>query len=137
MGMISEFKAFAMKGSLLDMAVGVVMATAFGAVKKAFIEGMFMPLVGCIFHVGNLNDLKWVISEAVKEGEKVITPESAIGYGAFIGALINFLIVAFVMFMIIKSISAMKKAEEAKPTPAPGPTADQALLMEIRDALKK
>jgi large conductance mechanosensitive channel len=137
MGMISEFKDFAMKGNLVDMAVGVVMGAAFGSVSKAFIEGMFMPLVGSIFQVGNFNDMELVLSAAVMEGDKVVTPESAIAYGSFIGAVINFLIVAFVMFMVIKGINAMKKAEEAKPAPAPGPTADQALLMEIRDALKK
>ena len=137
MGMISEFKEFAMKGNLVDMAVGVVMGAAFGTVTKAFIEGMFMPIVGSIFSVGDFADAKIVLAQAVMEGDKVVTPESAIAYGSFVSAVINFLIVAFVMFMLIKSINNMKKAEAAVPAPPPGPTADQVLLTEIRDALKK
>ncbi len=135
MGMISEFKEFAAKGSLIDMAVGIVMGAAFSKVTSAFIDGMFMPIIGMIFHVGDMSQAKIVLSEAVKEGEKVITPESAITYGTFIGAIINFLIVAFVMFMIIKAVNKMKTPPP--PPPPAGPTADQVLLAEIRDALKK
>ncbi len=135
MGMISEFKEFAAKGSLIDMAVGIVMGAAFGKVTSAFIDGMFMPIIGMIFQVGDMSQAKIVLSEAVKEGEKVITPESAITYGTFIGAIINFLIVAFVMFMIIKAVNKMKTPPP--PPPPAGPTADQVLLAEIRDALKK
>jgi large conductance mechanosensitive channel len=135
MGMISEFKEFAMKGNLVDMAVGVVMGAAFGAVVKAFIDGMFMPIIGTLFQVGDLSSAKIVLAQAVMEGEKVITPESAISYGSFISAIINFTVVAFVMFLIIRAIN---KAKTPPPPPPPaGPTADQVLLAEIRDALKK
>ncbi len=135
MGMIQEFKDFAMKGNLVDMAVGVVMGAAFGTVTKAFIDGMFMPLIGLIFNVGDLSAAKIILSNAVMEGDKVVTPESAIMYGNFIGAIINFIIVAFVMFLIIKGINKMKKAA---PAPAPAaPSAQEVLLSEIRDLLKK
>lgn len=134
MGMLQEFKQFAMKGNLVDMAVGVVIGAAFGAVTKAFIDGMFMPLIGTIFQVGDLSQAKIVLSEAVKEGDKIIKPESAILYGDFIGAVINFIIIAFVMFLIIKSINKMKKAEAAAPVTPP---AQEVLLTEIRDLLKK
>ncbi len=135
MGMIQEFKDFAMKGNLVDMAVGLVMGAAFGTVTKAFIDGIFMPIIGQIFQVGDLSAAKYVLSAAVKEGDKVITPESAILYGGFIGAIINFIIVAFVMFMIIKGLNNMKKAA---PAPAPAaPPVQEVLLGEIRDLLKK
>ena len=135
MGMLQEFKEFAMKGNLIDMAVGVVMGAAFGTVTKSFIDGMFMPIIGTIFQVGNLKDAKVILKQAVMEGEKVVSPESAILYGDFVSAIINFIIIAFVMFMIIKGINKMKKAKEES-APA-GPSSTDALLMEIRDALKK
>jgi large conductance mechanosensitive channel len=135
MGFISEFKEFAMKGNLIDMAVGVVMGAAFGAVTAAFIDGMFMPIVGMIFQVGDLSSAKMVLSEAVKEGDKVIKPESAIMYGKFLGAIINFLVVAFVMFLIVKGINKMKK--EVPPPPPAGPSNEEVLLTQIRDLLKR
>ncbi len=134
MGMLQEFKEFAMKGNLIDMAIGVVMGAAFGTVTKAFIDGMFMPIIGTIFKVGNLKDAKIVLKNAVMEGDKVVSPESAILYGDFIGAIINFLIIAFVMFMVIKGINKMKKAQAEAPA---APPAQEVLLTEIRDLLKK
>lgn len=133
--MLKEFKEFAMKGNLIDMAVGVVMGAAFGAVTGAFINGIFMPLVGMIFQVGDLSQAKFILQEAAVAADGKVTPESAIMYGSFIGAIINFLVVAFVMFMIIKGINASKKAEPA-PAPAP-PPAQEVLLAEIRDLLAK
>lgn len=136
MGMVSEFKAFALKGSLIDTAVAFVMGVAFGTVSTTFINGLFMPLVGLIFQVGDLSKAKFVLSpEVLDAAGKVITPESAILYGSFIGALINFLIIAFIMFMVVKGMNSLKK-EEA-PAPAPGPSSTDLLLAEIRDALKK
>jgi len=135
MGFVQEFKDFAMKGNLIDMSVAVVMGAAFGAVSKVFIDGIFMPLVGLIFNVGDLSAQKIVLSPEVKDAAgKVITPESAILYGSFIGAVINFLIIAFIMFLIIKSINKMKKEEAAAPASTP---AQEVLLAEIRDLLKK
>jgi large conductance mechanosensitive channel len=133
--MLKEFKDFAMKGNLIDMAVGLVMAVAFGAVTSAFVNGIFMPLVGQIFQVGDLSAAKIVLSPAVLGADgAVATPESAILYGTFVGAIINFIIIAFVMFMIIKGINATKKTEA--PAPPAGPTQEE-LLTQIRDLLKK
>ncbi len=141
MGFISEFKEFAMKGNLVDMAIAFVMGGAFGKVVTAFVEKMFAPVVGLLMGGIDLNDKKVVIVDAVAEVKDaagtVTTPavaEVAIQWGAFLTALIDFIIVAFVMFLIIKAINKMKKPEPVAP-PA-GPTQEE-LLTQIRDLLKK
>lgn len=137
MGMLKEFKDFAMKGNLIDMAVGFVMGTAFAAVSNTFINGMVMPLVSLIsgkdFHTWKF---KLKAAEMAADGS-VAKPEIAILYGDFISVLINFIIIAFVMFMVIKAINSMKKKEEAAPAAPPAPSAQEVLLGEIRDLLKK
>ena len=138
MGMLQEFKEFAMKGNLIDMAVSVVMGGAFGKVVSAFIDGMVMPAIGMISGGVDFNDKVFVLKKAVAasaDGSVAATPEVAIKYGAFISQVITFLVVAFVVFMIIKAINKMKK-EEAAATP-PAPPAEEVLLTEIRDLLKK
>ena len=141
MGMLKEFKDFAMRGNLIDMAVGVVMGAAFGKVVSGFVDGMVMPLVGKLTSGVDFKQLKWVVQNSVAEttdaAGKVVaaTPEIAVNYGAFITTIIDFTIVAFAVFMVIKAINKAKKAE---PAPAPaGPSNEEKLLMEIRDALKK
>lgn len=135
MGMISEFKAFAIKGNLMDTAIAFVMGAAFVKVTTAFVEGMFAPVVGLLLGGVNLAEKKTVIQAAVLDGAgKEVTPEVAIHWGAFLTATIDFLIVAFVMFMIIKAMNRMKKQEAAAPA---APPAQEVLLMEIRDLLKK
>jgi large conductance mechanosensitive channel len=132
--MLKEFKEFAMKGSLLDMAVGVVMAGAFGKVTSAFIDGMFMPLVAQIFQA-DFSEWKSVLSPAVVGADgKETAAEIAVKYGDFVASVVNFIIVALVMFMIIRAMNASKKSEPAPPPPPP-PVADT-LLGEIRDLLK-
>lgn len=141
MGFISEFKEFAMKGNLVDMAIAFVMGGAFGKVVTAFVEKMFAPVIGIIMGGIDLNDKKFIVKDGIAEVKDaagtVVTPavaEVAIEWGAFLTALIDFIIVAFVMFMIIKAMNKMKKPE---PAPAPsGPTQEE-LLGEIRDLLKK
>lgn len=138
--MFKEFKDFAMKGSLIDMAVGIVMGAAFGKVTGAFIDGMFMPIIGKLFQVGDLSKYNYVLSEEVKDAAgKVTTAGSSIAIGDFVSALLNFIIVAFVMFMILKSINKMKAAAaaEAAAAPPPPPPADIVLLEEIRNLLKR
>lgn len=141
MGFLSEFKEFAMKGNLVDMAIAFVMGGAFGKVVTAFVEKMFAPVVGLLMGGIDLNDKKVVIVDAVAEVKDaagtVTSPavaEVAIQWGAFLTALIDFIIVAFVMFLIIKAINKMKKPEPVAP-PA-GPTQEE-LLTQIRDLLKK
>ncbi|MFN8276749.1 MAG: large-conductance mechanosensitive channel protein MscL [Chitinophagales bacterium] len=136
MSMLKEFKEFAMKGNLIDLAVGFVMGAAFGKVTSAFIDGMVMPVVGKLAAGEDFSRLKMVIqSEVLDAAGKATTPEVAIKYGAFINETINFLIVALVMFLVVKAVNKMKK-EEPAPAPA-GPSSTDTLLMEIRDALKK
>lgn len=133
MGMLKEFKDFAMKGNLVDMAVAFVMGGAFASVSSSFINGLVMPPIALL--TGGGTDGTIVLREAVMDAAgAVTTPEVALSYGAFISAVINFIIVAFVMFMVIKAINKTKKPE-APAAPA-GPTTEE-LLTEIRDALKK
>jgi large conductance mechanosensitive channel len=142
MGMLKEFKQFAMKGNLVDIAVAFVMGAAFVKVVTALNEGMIMPLVGLLLGGYDLSDKKYVIKEgiaAVKDSSGAeVAPavtEVAVQWGAFVTAAIDFLIVAFVMFMIIKAINSLKKKQEVAATPEPSLT--DKLLMEIRDAVKK
>jgi large conductance mechanosensitive channel len=132
--MLKEFKEFAFKGNLIDIAVGLVMATAFGKVVSAFVDGMFMPLVGKIFQLGNLESWKYVLAPATMGADGKEVAEVSVQYGNFIGGVINFLIVSFIMYMIIKGMNAAKAPEA--PAPAPGPTQEE-LLAQIRDLLKK
>lgn len=135
MGMISEFKEFAMKGNLVDMAVGFVMGSAFATVVTSFINDVFMPPLGKVMGGVDFGNMKYVIQEAAMNADGTeAAAEVAIRFGAFINALISFLIVAFVMFMIIKAMNKSKKAEEAAPA---APPANEVLLAEIRDLLKK
>ena len=138
MSMMKEFKEFAMKGNLVDTALAFVMGAAFGKVVSGFIDGIVMPLVGKLVAGVDFASLKYILSEAQMDASgKVIAAEASIKYGEFITIIINFILVAFVMFIIIKAMNKMKKKQEAAPmTPAP-PTEDQTLLREIRDLLKK
>lgn len=135
MGMLKEFKEFAMKGNLVDIAVGFVMGAAFNKMVSSFTGGIVSPLVGLIFK-SNFKDLKYIIKEGVLDSSGKITGEVAVLYGEFITNLIDFVIVAFVMFMIVKGVNSMKKKEKAAPAPPKGPSQEE-LLTEIRDLLKK
>ena len=132
--MLKEFKEFAIKGNLIDTAIAFVMGVAFGKITSTFIDGMVMPLVSMLTNA-DFSTWKTILKEAVISADgKVISPEVAVKYGDFVAALINFLIVAFVMFMIIKALAASKQTEAAPPPP-PTP-AQEVLLGEIRDLLK-
>lgn len=133
--MIKEFKDFAMKGNLVDIAVGFVMGAAFKEVVSSFTGGIVSPLIGLIFNA-DFKDLKYVVVEGVANAEGIISGEVAVLWGAFVTNVIDFIIVAFVMFMIVKAVNAMKKKEEEAPAAPAGPTQED-LLGEIRDLLKK
>ncbi len=134
MGFIKEFKEFAMKGNLVDIAVAFVMGGAFGKVVTSFTEGIVSPLIG-LLGVGDLSKQMCVLREAVKDASGKITQEAlVIKWGDFVTVIINFIIVAFVMFLVIKGINRMKKKQAAAPA---APSSTDALLMEIRDSLKK
>jgi large conductance mechanosensitive channel len=140
MGFIKEFKEFAMNGSLVDIAVAFVMGGAFGKVVSSFTDGIVSPLIGMIGGADlskNVFVLKDGINEVKDATGKVVTEavaEVALKWGDFLTSIINFIIVAFVMFLVIKAINKMKKKQEAAPA---GPSSTDALLMEIRDSLKK
>ncbi|OQD44314.1 large-conductance mechanosensitive channel protein MscL [Croceivirga radicis] len=133
--MLKEFKDFAMKGNLVDIAVGFVMGAAFNKVVASFTGGIVSPLIGLIFNA-DFKDLKYIITEGTVNEAGETVGEVAVLYGEFLTNVIDFIIVAFVMFMIVKGVNKMKKKEEEAPAPDPGPS-EKDLLMEIRDALKK
>lgn len=134
MGFMKEFKDFAMKGNLVDIAVAFVMGGAFGKVITSFTEGIVSPLIGLIGG-GDLSKNMYVLKEAVTDATgKVVTEAVAIKWGDFLTAVINFILVALVMFLVIKAINNMKKKQDEAPT---SPSSTDALLMEIRDSLKK
>ena len=134
--MWKEFKAFAISGNLVDIAVAFVMGGAFGKVISSFTDGIVSPLIGQLSGGVDFNAMKWVISPAVVGADgKEAAAEVAVKYGSFIMSILDFLIVAFVMFLIIKAVNRMKKDEAAGPPPPP--PADIVLLEQIRDLLKK
>ncbi len=135
MGLIKEFKEFAIKGNMIDMAVGIIMGGAFGTVVSSLVNDIFMPPLGLLTSGVDFKDKKAVLQAADTVAGKA---EIAMTWGKFINAGISFLMVALAVFMLVKMINtARKRFEEEKPAPAPaGPTKDQQLLMEIRDALR-
>lgn len=136
--MFKEFKAFIMTGNVIDLAIAVILAGAIGGVVKGFVNLVMMPLIGHFSGGLNFADMKIVLTEAVAESEGVAAvAENAIMYGEWINTIINLIIVGFVLFMIVKAYNKTKKKQEEAPAAPAGPTKDQELLMEIRDALKK
>ena len=132
MKILDEFKAFAMKGNVADMAVGIIIGAAFGKIVASIVNDILMPPLGLLLGGVNFTDLK-VIMKAATEPVPAVTWN----YGNFIQVTIDFLIVAFAVFMLVKAMNAAKKKEEAAPAAPPAPSKDQLLLTEIRDLLKK
>lgn len=133
--MIKEFKAFAMKGNVVDLAIGVIIGAAFGKIVASLVDDILMPPIGLLLG-GEDFSTKKIILKAADEANKVA--EVAIKYGNFVNVLIQFVIIAFVIFMIIKAINTAKAKEAAAaPVAPPEPTSTDKLLAEIRDALKK
>lgn len=125
MGLMKEFKEFAVKGNVLDLAVGVVIGAAFGAIVKSLVEDIITPLI-----------LTPVLKTAGLEDIKQLTWGAGIKYGNFLSNVISFIIVAFALFLIIKGVNAMRKKDAEEPAAPPAPSNEEKLLMEIRDALK-
>lgn len=132
MSMAKEFKEFAMKGNVVDMAVGIVIGAAFGKIVKSFVDDVLMPPIGMAVGGVDFSKLAIVIKEAAGEAAAV-----TINYGMFIQTLVDFLIVAFAIFMVIKTMNSMKAKEEAAPATPAAPSKEEVLLTEIRDLLKK
>ncbi len=131
MGMISEFKEFAIKGNVVDMAVGIIIGAAFGKIVSSFVKDVIMPPIGVAMGGVDFSDLAITIQEAAGE-----VPAVAIKYGAFLQTIADFLIVAIAIFMAVKVMNSMKKKEEEAPKEAPAPSNEEVLLTEIRDLLK-
>lgn len=135
MGMVSEFKEFIAKGNVLDLAVAVVIGAAFGKIVTALVDGIIMPLIGMVTGGVSVSDWKYVIAPAQFDAAgKETVAESAIRYGMFIQTIVDFLIIAFVIFLVVKAYNRVRKPAEAAPA---APPEDVLLLREIRDELKR
>lgn len=132
MKILNEFKAFAMKGNVMDMAVGIIIGAAFGKIVSSFVNDMIMPPLGVLIGGVNFKDLNIILKDAVEE-----VPAVTLNYGNFLQVTFDFLIIAFAIFTLVKLMNAAKKKEDAKPTPPPAPNPQEVLLTEIRDLLKK
>ena len=132
MKMLKEFQQFAMRGNVIDMAVGIIIGAAFGKIITSLVEDIIMPPVGVLMGGMDFSSLKLIIKEAAGAA-----PAVAIKYGIFINVIINFAIVAFAMFMLIHAMNTLKKKEEVAPSAPPKPSNQELLLMEIRDVLKR
>ncbi len=132
MKIIQEFREFAMRGNVIDLAVGIVIGTAFGAITNSLVKDVIMPPIGFLMGKVDFSQLKWTMIEA-SEGVESVT----INYGLFIQTLVNFVIVAWAMFMIIKVMNTLKRKQDVGAADAPPPPRQEVLLEEIRDLLKK
>lgn len=133
MGILKEFKEFAMRGSVVDLAVGVIIGGAFGKIVTSLVDDIIMPPIGYLTGGVDFSEIKYVLKAADEVAKK---PEVAINFGNFINVVIQFVIVAFCIFMVIKALNSMKRKEEKAPEVAPAPTKEETLLTEIRDLLK-
>jgi large conductance mechanosensitive channel len=131
MSIVKEFRDFAVKGNMVDMAVGIIIGAAFGKLVTSLVNDIIMPPLGQLIGGVNFTGLKLTIGSPI-EGKEAVT----INYGSFLQTTVDFLIVAWAIFMVVKAINAMKRKEEAAPAAPPAPTKDQLLLTEIRDLLK-
>ena len=132
MKLFDEFKAFVMRGNVVDLAVGVIIGAAFGKIVTSLVNDIFMPIIGMIIGNVDFSSLEIKLGEPVEGAE-----QAAIRYGAFIQEIVNFLIIAPCVFVAIKVINKLQKKKEEAPAPAPEPTKEEVLLTEIRDALNK
>lgn len=132
MKLLDEFKKFAIKGNVMDMAVGVIIGAAFGKIVTSFVNDVIMPPIGILIGGVKFSELKLVLKEAVGE-----TPAITLNYGNFLQVTFDFLIIALSIFLAVKMLNAAKKKEEAQPAAPPAPTKEEVLLTEIRDLLKK
>lgn len=132
MKLFDEFKAFVMRGNVVDMAVGVIIGGAFGKIVTSLVNDIFMPIIGVLIGNVNFSDLQIKLGEPLEGAE-----QAAIKYGMFIQEVVNFLIIALCIFMVIKVINKLQKKKEEAPAPVPEPTKEEVLLSEIRDVLNK
>ena len=132
MSMIKEFKDFAVKGNVVDMAVGIIIGAAFGKIVSSFVGDVIMPPIGVLLGGVDFSDLALTLKDATGD-----VPAVVIGYGNFVQTLIDFTIIAFAIFIAVKAINSLKRKEEEAPAAPPKPTPEEVLLTEIRDLLKQ
>lgn len=133
---LHEFKQFAMRGNVIDMAVGIIIGGAFGKIVSSIVSDLIMPPLGLLIGGVNFTELKVTLKQAVMEGDKIVSPAVSINYGNFLQTTLDFIIIAFAIFLLVKGVNALsRKKQEEKPAPA-APSADIQLLTEIRDLLK-
>ncbi len=137
MSVMKEFKQFAMKGNVVDMAVGIIIGAAFGKIVASAVNDVIMPPIGALLGGMDFTDLKLIIKSASVDDAGNAVAAVTMNYGNFLQTTLDFLIVAFAVFMLIKAINQMKKKEEAAPSAPPKPSNEEVLLTEIRDLLKK
>ncbi|TFG49126.1 MAG: large-conductance mechanosensitive channel protein MscL [Candidatus Brocadiia bacterium] len=133
--MISEFKTFAMRGNVADMAVGIVIGGAFGKIVTSLVGDIIMPLVGMITAGSEFKTLKLILKEGTADASGNIIGQVTVSSGAFVSAVVDFVIIAFAIFLMVKAMNFLRQKEEAKPAPA-APNKEEILLSEIRDILK-
>ena len=138
MSFIKEFKTFAMRGNVIDMAIGIIIGGAFGKIVSSLVSDIIMPPVGLLIGGVKFEQLKIILKQAHTDAATgQVTEAVSINYGNFIDTALDFLIVAFSIFLFVKLINNLKKKEAAQPAPSPAPTKEEQLLTEIRDLLKK
>lgn len=138
MSLLSEFKTFAMRGNVVDLAVGVVIGGAFGKIVSSLVSDMIMPPIGLVLGGVNFTDIKLTLKDAVIDAAGTVTTSAVtLNIGSFVQTVFDFTIIAFAIFMLIKAMNVAKKKEEAAPATPPAPTKEEVLLTEIRDLLKK
>src|SRR5690606_27359406 len=137
MGMMHECKEFAMRGNVIELAVGVVIGAAFGKIVSALVDNVIMPPIGLIIGGVDFSELAITLKGATVDAAGEVVPAVEIGYGLFLNALIQFIIVAFAIFMVVKAINRLNRKQEPAPEAPAAPSEDVLLLREIRDALKK
>jgi large conductance mechanosensitive channel len=132
MSMMKEFREFAMRGNVMDMAVGIIIGAAFGKIVSSFVNDVLMPPIGLALGGVDFSGLAVTLKEASGDAAAV-----TLNYGAFVQTVVDFGIIAFAIFMMVKAMNSLKKKEEAKPAAPPAPSAEETLLAEIRDLLKQ
>ncbi len=132
MSFLSEFKTFAVRGNVIDMAVGIIVGAAFGKIVSSFVDGVVMPPLGLLIGGVDFSDLAIVLKESVGDA-----PAVTLNYGMFIQTVVDFVIIAFAIFLAIKAINTLKRQEAEAPSAPPAPTKEEVLLTEIRDLLKE
>lgn len=136
-GFVHEFKEFISRGNVMDMAVGVIIGGAFGKISTSLVNDIIMPFISMLTGGIDFNSWMWVLKEAVMKDGEVVTPAVSVNFGTFLATILDFIIVAFAIFCLIKGINALRRKKPEAPPAPPAPSKEEVLLTEIRDLLKE